>query len=75
MSRRYSGECPQCRAEDKLRISLVQGDHMRVTGGPTVRMGVKAVIVCVNATDDGYCDYRDESAWVDVTLEFGEAIR
>lgn len=64
----YNEACPVC-GDDSLQIILDQGDHMRVTGGPTVRMGVQARIICVS------CGRDERSAWVDVTLEFGEAIR
>ena len=66
---RVSGECPQC-GEEKLSLIVKQGDHMRVTGGPTLRVTVWGTIVCLNM---GICSFAQDSVKRDIILEFGEA--
>ena len=78
MSNKVSGPCPKCKGET-LHLNVKQGDSMRITGGPTLRVGITAELFCVHlVTNNGgfgdeWCDYRESSVTTDIILEFGEA--
>lgn len=68
---KVSGPCPKCGRED-LRMTVKQGDFMRVTGGPTLRVTVWGILHCMNTYE---CSFTETSPKRDIILEFGESAR